>query len=184
MPTTTANPTAEAFNQTVEKTAEAMTATYGNLLGAYNAWLERDQEVRSFVTQSFLETFETSLERNREAAKQAQSYATKVADLQREWFSDVSGQVREYQARAFEQYRTSLDQAYSAWTDISKRQLNAFAGQVKRMSGDVDQVTARAREESEAALTTASKNVDRGIEAVQATASSAETNSKKAANAS
>jgi hypothetical protein len=179
MPATTTSPAAEAFTQTVDKTAEAITATYDSFLGAWNAWAERNREVGSVLQQSFLANLESAVERNREAGREFQDYAQKVAGLQQEWFNDFSERVRDYQTEAVERYRTSIDEGLNAWTDITRRQFDTFAGQVNRLGDDFEKAGDRTRRENKAAA-------ERTAAAARATADTLEesTNGNKKASKS
>lgn len=170
--------------EALDQTSEAFTTTYENAVASYRAWFDRAEEVRQTLSDAYLDNLQTVIERNRETYRRGEAYSQRLADLQRDWVTEMSRQFRGYQTQAFEQYRSSVQEAISAWTDITSRQLNDFAGRIQRMGGDVETFAARAREENERAVATTAANVERGAEAAQATATSAVEATQAAINAS
>jgi hypothetical protein len=112
----TINRTNNAVNQTADKTSDVITTGYENLFATYQTWFDRAQEVREVVSNAYLENFQTVIERNRDAYRQTEAYTQRVADLQKDWVSEMARQFRGYQTQAFETTsRTSWPRSNHDW---------------------------------------------------------------------
>lgn len=149
---------------------------FENVFSTYNSWLQQAQETQRQVTEAFLNSLESGLQRQRETAGQTQDLTERFARVQREWAQELNRQFRDYQFQAAEQYRNSFIQAVDTWSDVTRQQLRDTAERVRNLSERLERLSSQteeagqfAHEDTQRAIDATEASTERTYEGAQAT---------------